>query len=147
MKVSMSKIHNMLKIFMIPCLKLPHPYDCRSEHLIFRSNYSSLSSYVLVFYPLWQVFSVTCISSLLRHGVIWQGRLRPEWGLKAYRKPEPSLLIFLSHLLCLQKCSTYFRLSSRLSLIFFSYFTCRLFRLYVSWGTKLLTNRILFHSF
>lgn len=32
------------------------------------------------------------------HCQVWQRRLRPEWGLKAYRKPESSLLILLSFL-------------------------------------------------
>ncbi len=54
---------------------------------------------------LFRVFAAAGVSSLSSHGIIWQRRLRPEWVLKAYRKPESSLIILLSHLLFLTRCS------------------------------------------
>lgn len=44
--------------------------------------------------------SLRCVTSCWHflHCQVWQRRLRPEWGLKAYRKPESSLLILLSFL-------------------------------------------------
>lgn len=73
--------------------------------LIFRSINSTLSSWVLVFDPVCSVLAAAGVSPLSSCTVIWQRRLKPEWGLKAYRKLESNLLILLSHLLCLKRQS------------------------------------------
>ena len=91
-----------------------------SEHLIFRSDNVSPYSRVLVFDPVQQVFSVLAAAGLpplSSRTVILQRRLRPEWGLKAYRKPESSLLILLSHLLLSEKTLSLLQ-SLNLSLLF-----------------------------